>query len=257
VGSGRGGPPPLEESEGVAAEAVADAERAFAVVQKGLHRIRRALTRNRHAGAPVVGPSGQLDVPGGVYGVRVEIRAVAEGDGEGDGDELRDFFRWLTEDEDGPEQVRLRVLAGSPADGAMGPQEIIDLVLTHGVALANLALMYVNWRGARGARPTSGLTFTRASDGLSVTVSGGSEEAVRQVLALLAQVPPVGPGSGSTRGSGPAPGLASAPGPGPVPETGPVPEPAANSEPAAAPEPETAPAPAPGDDTRSGAQGPP
>jgi hypothetical protein len=36
VGSGRGGPPPLEESEGVAAEAVADAERAFALAREGL-----------------------------------------------------------------------------------------------------------------------------------------------------------------------------------------------------------------------------
>lgn len=157
-----------------------------------------------------MGTSGQLDLRGGVYGLRVEIH-VADGHG---GDELREFFRWLTEDEDGPGQARLETRAGGEPDGAMGPQDVIDLVLTQGVAIANLAMVYANWRDSRGSRPTPGLTFTRASDGLSVTVSGGSEEAVRQVLTVLAQAPPLGPGGlgglGGLGGSG-APGASAAP----------------------------------------------
>ena len=171
----------------------------------------------RRGGAAFVGTSGQLDLYGGVYCLRVEIY-VADEHG---GDELRDFFRWLTEDEDGPEQARLGTRAGGGPDGAMGLQDVIDLVLTQGTAIANLAMVYANWRDSRGDRPMPGLTFTRASDGLAVTVSGGSEEAVRQVLTVLAQAPPLGLGGpggsreprtpGAPGASGNGPGGAGAP----------------------------------------------
>ncbi|MEU6848691.1 hypothetical protein ABZ901_01965 [Actinacidiphila alni] len=130
-----------------------------------------------------------------------EDSGSGEGWDEDGGAELRELCAWLRADEDGPDEVRLLPdggdgtgADGTGADGtgAMGPAEVIDLVLTQGVALANLALVYAGWRQSRAHRPpAAGFTFTRASDGLSVTVSGevGSEEAVRRLLAVLAEAP--------------------------------------------------------------------
>ncbi|MFF7159496.1 hypothetical protein [Streptomyces sp. NPDC008139] len=125
--------------------------------------------------------------------MRLSIAAVDE-DGAA---ELRELSEWLRTDEDGPDEVRLATRTGGTA-GEMGPVEVIDLVLTHAVAFANLAVVYAGWWKSRAPRPPgSGFTFTRDSDGLTVTVSGqdGSEEAVRRLLAVLAepQQPPAGP----------------------------------------------------------------
>ncbi len=141
--------------------------------------------------------------------MRVEIRAA----GEDGGDELRDFFGWLTQNEDGPEQLRLETRSTGGADGEMGPEQVIDLMLTQGVALANFALAYVTWRGTRREQPADGFTFRRASDGLTVTVNGGSEEAVRQVLTVLAQAPvlPQAPFLPPTHAAGPSPGARPSP----------------------------------------------
>jgi hypothetical protein len=125
---------------------------------------------------------GTAMVPGGVRGVRLEIRATG-GDGAAAGaGELRDLYLWLQAEEDGPEQIRLE---SRPA-GATGAPEVIDLVLTHSVAVANLAMAYATWHRARPSRPTAGFTFTRVSDGLSVTVADGSDDSVRLLLAALA-----------------------------------------------------------------------
>ncbi|KRV48324.1 hypothetical protein AQ490_25250 [Wenjunlia vitaminophila] len=97
-----------------------------------------------------------------------------------DTDALRDFFRWLRQDDDAPTDVRL-VTESSP--GAMGALDVINVTLTHGVGLANFALVYAGWRRARRSRAV--LTFTRASDGLSVTVEDGSEQAVRLLVDAL------------------------------------------------------------------------
>ncbi|HEY3477939.1 MAG TPA: hypothetical protein VGL02_03485 [Streptomyces sp.] len=106
--------------------------------------------------------------------------------------ELRDFYRWLRDDEDGPERVTLAHRTGE-ATGAMGALEIIEVVLTQSAAAANLAMQYASWRRARGAggggtATGPGFTFRRA-DGLSVTVEGGSDDDVRRLLALLAAAP--------------------------------------------------------------------
>lgn len=154
-----------------------------------------------------MGTSGQLgDLRGGVSGVRVEIRAA----GEDGGGELSDFFRWLKEADGGPDEVRFDARPPRAAAGGGGsPQNVVDLALTPDSALAGLAALYVRWRDERSPRPAAGLTFTRADDGLSVTVGGESEDAVRHVLTLLAAAPAIGgllPGFGSipaprTRGS--------------------------------------------------------
>ncbi|MER5935363.1 hypothetical protein [Streptomyces sp. NPDC002054] len=108
--------------------------------------------------------------------------------------DLRDFFRWLRNEEEPPGEIRL---VSEPVPGAMsGGLDIIDIVLTHTVGMANLALAYAGWRRARRSR--AALTFTRASDGLSVTVEEGSEDTVRQLLQALSAEPPCGPPDGAT-----------------------------------------------------------
>ncbi|MET9953994.1 hypothetical protein ABZ135_20910 [Streptomyces sp. NPDC006339] len=95
-----------------------------------------------------------------------------------DSPDLRDFHRWLGDEEEPPGRIRL---APDPVPGTMsGGLDVIDVVLTHAVGLANLTLAYATWRRARRSR--AALTFTRASDGLTVTVREGSEEAVQQIL---------------------------------------------------------------------------
>ncbi|MFJ7209607.1 hypothetical protein ACIQWR_39505 [Streptomyces sp. NPDC098789] len=99
--------------------------------------------------------------------------------------ELRDLYRWLRADEDGPDEVRL---SAEPAPGAMGGLEVINVVVTHAMGVANLALAYAGWRSARRSR--AALTFTRAGDGISVTVENGSDEAVRGLIAALSETHP-------------------------------------------------------------------
>ncbi|WP_051874280.1 effector-associated constant component EACC1 [Streptomyces exfoliatus] len=100
-----------------------------------------------------------------------------------DSTDLRDFYRWLGDEEEAPGTIRL---ASEPVAGSMsGGLDVIDVVLTHAVGLANLTVAYATWRKARRSR--AALTFTRASDGLTVTVEEGSEEAVQQLLRAFSE----------------------------------------------------------------------
>lgn len=167
--------------------------------------------------------------------MRLRIQAVdasedegGDGDGAGDGGAaLRELYRWLRDDEDGPDEVRLATLPAdddaelTESDGAMGPLEVIDVVLTQTVAVANLAVVYAGWRRSRRPRPTGGFTFTRPSDGLTVTVEGGSEEAVRELLAVLAAPPaPISPAPTPPAPASPPLDPAPAPDPDPAPAPG-------------------------------------
>ncbi|BBA97869.1 hypothetical protein RVR_3821 [Actinacidiphila reveromycinica] len=120
--------------------------------------------------------------------MQVEIRA-ADDDGV---PALLDFFRWLRDDDAGPEVVRLENAAdGRP--GAMGALEAVQVVLADATALASLAAQYGSWRRARTAgRRGVAFTFSRPSDGLSVTVDNGTDDEVRRIMAALVapQEPP-------------------------------------------------------------------
>lgn len=106
-----------------------------------------------------------------------------------EGPALRDLFRWLRDDEDLPGEVSLAAL---PVPGTMsGGLDVVNVVLTHSFGAANLALAYVGWRAARRSRAV--LTFTRPSDGLTVTVDGGSDEAVRRLVDALSAPPTLPP----------------------------------------------------------------
>ncbi|MCX4761816.1 hypothetical protein OG562_12685 [Streptomyces sp. NBC_01275] len=113
--------------------------------------------------------------------MRWEIRAVVENGTA----EVVDFYRWLRSDEGRPEALTLESRAQADADGLMGPLEVVSLALTHAEAVANLVMLYANWRLTPGPRPTAAFTFRRAADGLSVTVDGASDEDVRRLMAVL------------------------------------------------------------------------
>ncbi|MBM9508953.1 effector-associated constant component EACC1 [Actinacidiphila acididurans] len=117
--------------------------------------------------------------------MRLQIRAVDQ-DGAR---ELRELYHWLRAEEDAPEEIRL--VRGDPPLGPAVGSEVIDLVLTHSVAVANLTMAYASWHRARPRR-AAGFTFTRMSDGRSVTVPDGSDDSVRLLLAALAAPPPPG-----------------------------------------------------------------
>ncbi|MFD7029227.1 hypothetical protein ACFWAR_14455 [Streptomyces sp. NPDC059917] len=121
--------------------------------------------------------------------------------------ELRDLYRWLRADEDVSDAVGL---ASEPVAGAMGGGlEVINVVLTHTMGVANLALAYAGWRRARRGRAV--FTITRASDGVAVTVEDGSDEVVRGLIATLSETPSheAAPSHGTPPAVAPAPDGAS------------------------------------------------
>ncbi|WP_406489686.1 hypothetical protein [Streptomyces phaeochromogenes] len=118
--------------------------------------------------------------------MRWEILAVAEDDAA----EVVAFYRWLRSDEERPAELALESPTADDAAGAMGALEVVSLALTHAEAVANLVMLYVNWRLTPGPRPTAAFTFRRAADGLSVTVDGASDEDVRRLMAVLSTPAP-------------------------------------------------------------------
>jgi hypothetical protein len=121
--------------------------------------------------------------------MQVEIRAESDEDVPA----LHDFFRWLKDDQDGPEEIRLGT-AAAERPGAMGALEVIQVVLGQSTAVAGLVMQFVSWYRSRGdGRGGAGFTFVRASDGLSVTVRHATDDDVRRILAVLAVPPPEPP----------------------------------------------------------------
>lgn len=109
--------------------------------------------------------------------MQVQIK-VAEDDG---GTALIDLYRWLRQDDDLRRHAGVRLRPPRQTGGFMGTLEVIDLVLNQGIAAANLALAYATWRAGRPASPPVTITV----DGMSVTVTDGSEESVRRIVELL------------------------------------------------------------------------
>ncbi|MER6913460.1 hypothetical protein ABT354_17480 [Streptomyces sp. NPDC000594] len=115
-----------------------------------------------------------------------------------DGDRtVADLHRWLRRDDTVRRDMDIR-LAHRTLPGAMGTVDLIDLIVGQSVAVLNLALSYAAWRAARRTAPAVTLTV----DGVSLTLSGASDDEVRRMVALLSPPPP----------------LPSEPGPGPGPE---------------------------------------
>lgn len=75
----------------------------------------------------------------------------------------------------------------SSATGHMGALDVINIVLTHAVAAANLVIAYTAWRRARPDAPP--IVFTVG--GITVTAADATPETVERIRAtLLAALPP-------------------------------------------------------------------
>ncbi|MFF0373282.1 effector-associated constant component EACC1 [Actinoplanes missouriensis] len=91
------------------------------------------------------------------------------------------MYRWFRDDENlAGHAVEMRD-DGRPT-GTMGAIEFIDVVLTHGTALANLVIAYATWRQSRDDDTTE-VTFT--CDGRSITVKDASPETIDRIVAAL------------------------------------------------------------------------
>ncbi|MFD4142815.1 MULTISPECIES: hypothetical protein [unclassified Streptomyces] len=112
------------------------------------------------------------------------MHITVEVDDDPDGRTTVDLYRWLRSDSDlrRTADVALRTRGVS---GAMGAVEIINIVLTQGIAALNLAVTYASWRVARPAAPAVTIDFP----GGSITVRDGGEETVRRIVEALREDP--------------------------------------------------------------------
>ncbi|WP_327419623.1 effector-associated constant component EACC1 [Streptomyces sp. NBC_01233] len=109
--------------------------------------------------------------------MRVQV-SIESGDS---GIAVTDLYRWLRQDDQLRRDAEVRLLPPSQTNGSMNAVEIIELVIGQAVAMANFAVAYAAWR--QGRRATAPVTITVGE--LSVTVTDGSEEAIRRIVDLL------------------------------------------------------------------------
>ncbi|MGW1375198.1 effector-associated constant component EACC1 [Streptomyces sp. NPDC002446] len=131
--------------------------------------------------------------------MRVEI--IVDGDGAeltpATGS-LASLYRWLIQDPDVAQQAEVSLGTGPARPGAMGGAfEVINAVVTHGIALGSLAVACATWRAARPSAPAVRIE----RDGVTVTVEDGSPETVRRIVDALGepQAPAGGAGTDQQR----------------------------------------------------------
>ncbi|MFG2289715.1 hypothetical protein ACGFOU_27040 [Streptomyces sp. NPDC048595] len=124
--------------------------------------------------------------------MRVEI--IVDGDdeeGSSSTASVTSLYRWLARDPDVAQQAEITLDPGPVGAGEMGGAfEVINAVLTHGIALSSLAVACATWRSSRPTAPAVRIEI----DGVTVTVEDGSPEAVRRIVDALGE-PPGEPGT--------------------------------------------------------------
>ncbi|MFF9011401.1 hypothetical protein ACF09C_00275 [Streptomyces sp. NPDC014870] len=104
-----------------------------------------------------------------------------------DGDELglTDLYAWLRQD---PGTARLPVTPVAPHGAStMSALEVLDIVLSNGVAIANFAVAYAAWREAKTqGRPRSGVRMLEHGSA-SVDISHLSADDLAGLLKELAR----------------------------------------------------------------------
>ncbi|WP_407288737.1 effector-associated constant component EACC1 [Streptomyces sp. BP-8] len=117
--------------------------------------------------------------------MRVEI--IVDGhDEEGSSStaSLTSLYRWLAQDPEVAQQAEISLDSGPVGAGDMGGAfEVINAVLTHGIALSSLAVACATWRSSRPTAPAVRIEI----DGVTVTVEDGSPEAVRRIVDALGE----------------------------------------------------------------------
>jgi hypothetical protein len=113
--------------------------------------------------------------------VRVSIDIPAD-----DADQLmlNSFYRWLSRDQDVRRYASVS-LAPSGSAGEMGGLDTINILLTQGISLLNLAIAFAAWRDSRAKSSTIRVTV----GDLSVTLSDESPEmAQSRIQVLLSEI---------------------------------------------------------------------
>ncbi|MGN9844239.1 effector-associated constant component EACC1 [Nonomuraea sp. H19] len=96
--------------------------------------------------------------------------------------EVRSLCTWLQEDDYIRRNAQVTFQASPPSQGSMGPDfETIELLVSSGFELANLALAYLSWRASRIERPP--VTIRRGD--IEVTLSESDPETIRKVFDAL------------------------------------------------------------------------
>lgn len=100
--------------------------------------------------------------------------------------ELRSLFDWLLADASSRRHARpaLTASAASVSGAQGGAIEVLSLVLGTAFNTASLAFAIASWRRTRPQQPT---LVIESSGGARVTLTGGTDEDVRSVLAQLQQ----------------------------------------------------------------------
>jgi hypothetical protein len=103
-------------------------------------------------------------------------------DGREAGEELRSLCTWLQDDDYVRRYAGISLQVSAPSEGAMGPDfETIELLVSSGFELANLALAYLSWRASRIEKPS--VTIKRGA--IEVIVSEGDPETIGKIFNAL------------------------------------------------------------------------
>ncbi|MET7421429.1 hypothetical protein [Dactylosporangium sp. NPDC005555] len=166
-----------------------------------------------------------------------------------DEESLRQLYRWLRDDEI-YRTVRVSLTPAAPRPGEMGAAlEVVNAVVSNGIALGGLLLAVVTWRGTRPRPPR--VRIVRGD--VTVELDGAaSPEEIRRLVDTLDppgddEPPAPGPTQPPAPSSAPStsPALHPAPAPAPRPAPSPAPSPVPSPTPAARPAPNPNPAPSP------------
>ena len=96
-----------------------------------------------------------------------------------DAAQIDQLYRWLQQDRGLTEHASL---AGRSSDGSAMGWDLIEILFTNAVAVANLAVAYVAYRAARPqSRP---IVITR-QDGRQLTIDGSPEAAAMAICRFL------------------------------------------------------------------------
>ncbi|MFJ1992872.1 effector-associated constant component EACC1 [Streptomyces asiaticus] len=113
------------------------------------------------------------------FRIDTEDRTEDQGD---DGEALLSLYRWLYGDDALERTTEVELREAAPEEGAMGGAwEVVNVVLTHATALANLALALAAWRQNHPSAPP----LNAQANGVTVTVHTDDPEAVRRLLEAL------------------------------------------------------------------------
>jgi hypothetical protein len=109
----------------------------------------------------------------------VELRV--EADPEADDRDLMSLFRWLKISPEVTRHCQVQ-LQGDESKGTMGSVEIIDIVITNSVAVANLAIAYATFRRMYPKAPDVNV---RVGQGPPIRLSSDPQEASKALAEAV------------------------------------------------------------------------